>query len=315
MIHAYDSGENSYFHPTDSNEFIAITTLPDRVKKNLQTGMEVEIVEDLSNILRFSSSLISLKSPAHVRIIENRNFFGGTLHSFFGKFTSLLICSCIGVPIDRSLLMVIFLIFMPCLVKDFWSASADLKYYVHVVFASTGLLGLFLLSAIYAHEGVELARPVHRSWAKKYYWLGIFALISISAIFYRHALAIGFFFGMEAGLGIYGLFTFVIYEIKHPMAKQIISLLCCILVSIIDWKLTADAARNGAIWYSLLYNLTVHVGLWIWIALLCLFNEGSLAGRIILSVDRRINIIFSLGLLSVLWITCATPYTTVKFPL
>ena len=91
------------------------------------------------------------------------------------------------------------LIFVPCFIQlkfRFCNASADTKYCLNAIFASIGLLGTFIASAITCRGGIRVHIGDDRSRAKLRLGLGFF---------FQCAIEFGFYYGMETGLILYGI--------------------------------------------------------------------------------------------------------------
>lgn len=221
----------------------------------------------------------------------------------------------LGVPIDGSIFAMMILIFMPCVIKDFWSASADTKYYVNVLFASIGLIGAFIASVLTCYDGVRINQGATRSRVRLCFGIGVVGIILLSGYFYQYVIEFGFYCGIEAGLVFYGLLLRIMHDDKHPNERHIFIISFCLLVSSIDWKLTVDAVKNGAFWYSLLYNLALHILIWLWTTFINVCYSILLSGKFdrnALSVDKQIRIVFSWAVVGILFVACAAPNTLRK---
>lgn len=75
-----------YIYFYTNNEWVSVLarTLPDHVRENLGPGAQIEILEELSDLRSQGKWSITLTNPA--RIVDSRNFIGGTLIFLLWKF-------------------------------------------------------------------------------------------------------------------------------------------------------------------------------------------------------------------------------------
>lgn len=206
-----------------------------------------------------------------------------------------------------------YLLFLPCILKDFWNASTETKDYLTTFGAAIGLLGAFIASTVTSYEGIRESQT-DTAKAQMCFGFGIFGFILMSAIFYPYALEVGLHCTIETALALYGIFIFSLHDNRcHPNRKQVLFLAFCLAVSIIDWKLTVDAFKNGTIWFTLIYNLSMHLVLWAWAVFTPVCRSALTLWRIPFDHDvKAITQFFALAVLSVFYMTCAAPHSVLK---
>jgi hypothetical protein len=216
---------------------------------------------------------------------------------------------------DGSVFALMYMLFIPCIVKDFWNASEDTKYYINLLFANIGLFGTIIASTIASVDAIRAHQGPRKQRANSVVAIGILGIIFLALIFYQYAIEVGFHCTLEVGCLTYGMLVLGMLAENYPNAKRILFISFCLVVSIVDWKLTVNAVKNGAFWNSLVYNLVQHVLLSKWVLLMAGINhalftwKSDLRG---LKLDKQMTQLLIFTTLSALYIACAAPYTLKK---
>lgn len=286
-----------HFYDLESQEYVRFfSSAMLHIKDQLRSGTEIEIVEEMTALEGGFGSTLVLANLENVRIIEKRNFLG-------------------GIPIDCSMFAIMYMLFVPCIVKDFWNASDDTKYYMNLLLANIGLFGTIIASIVVSIDAIRAHHGPRKQRANSVVAIGILGIIFLALIFYQYAIEVGFHCTVEVGCLMYAMLVLGMPTENYPNAKRILFISFCLVVSIVDWKLTVDAVKNGAFWYSLVYNLAQHVLLSMWVLLMACINHALFNWKIdlrVLKPYKQMTQLLICTTLSALYIACAAPYTLKK---
>ncbi len=216
-------------------------------------------------------------------------------------------------PIDGSLFALMYLLFTPCIIKDLWSASDNAKYYINLIGAYVGLFGLIIASAMGIADEIQIIQDQgQKRAAMRKFAFGVIGVLILTILLHKRMVEFGFQIVLEFGCLIYGLLAIGMNFEKHPKAKQMLLIAFCLAVTIVDWKLTVDAVRSGHFWHSLLYNFMHHIFVTIWWQFVVVIGNYLSKGWAAVHFNEVAVKMWVFSLISVLYITCAAPYTTRK---
>ena len=210
---------------------------------------------------------------------------------------------------------ILFFWYVPCILVDYWAGSHQIKYWVNLLLSILGASGLGFIGTIVIMDNVgeAMKKRVGATFIPP-----LLIVLCLGLSFSNLACELYYFVALVTGCFIYVAMYLDYYNrTGYEYRLFVMFIAYCQIITMNDWKLTIEAFRTGAIWFTFLRNITLFTILLLFSIVINFLRHCANAWKLdwsaLVKWEKSTVQFLAANALSVVFITLYAPLTLVIF--